>query len=293
MSGWGVNSEYAPLASVLLYRPDASIGNHRDPAAILHNAPIDHAGLMREFDTIIVTFEDLGIGVYQIDDAPLSSHPDFRFNMMYCRDLFLMTPFGAVVANMANKIRSTEPLYATRSLQALGCPILHSVSGTGRFEGADALWLDGATLLIGVGNRTNREGYTQVAAVLRSYGIACIPVPSCQTRTQHLLGSVQIVDRDLALVRNGIIDPELAAILQRHGVSLVSIPECPEVLRRQAMNIVTIAPRTVIMTSACPDTKKIYRAAGLTIAAELELTQLIAGAGGLACATGIVARSVT
>ena len=293
MSGWGVNSEYAPLASVLLYRPEASIGNHPDPAAILHNAPIDHAGLMREFDTIIVTFEDLGIVVNLIEGTPLSSNLDFRFNMMYCRDLFLMTPFGAIVANMSNTIRSAEQLYATRSLQALGCPILHTVSDTGRFEGADALWLDDTTLLIGVGNRTNREGYAQVACVLHSYGIACIPVPSCQTRTQHLLGSMQIVDRNLALVRNGIIDPELAIVLKRHGVTLVSIPECPEVLRRQAANIVTIAPRTVIMTSACPDTKKTYRAAGLTIAAELELTQLIAGAGGLACATGIVARSMT
>jgi N-dimethylarginine dimethylaminohydrolase len=102
---------------------------------------------------------------------------------------------------------------------------------------------------------------------------------------------VQIVDRNLALVRYEIIDPELIRFLKANGFAIVAIPENHEVMARQAMNIITIAPRTIVMTAGCPDTKRLYLNAGLKVAAEIEISQLINGAGGLACATGIIARA--
>lgn len=44
------------------------------------------------------------------------------------------------------------------------------------------------------------------------------------------------------------------------------------------------------MAAGCPETKQIYRNAGIEVVAELPILQLINGAGGLACATGILAR---
>jgi N-dimethylarginine dimethylaminohydrolase len=91
-------------------------------------------------------------------------------------------------------------------------------------------------------------------------------------------------------VRHEITDTQVIATLEAHGMTVVRIPENSEVQSRQAMNIVTVAPRTVVMTAGCPETRSLYESAGVTVAAELELTQLINGAGGLACATGILAR---
>jgi N-dimethylarginine dimethylaminohydrolase len=289
MTGGG-SSEYAPLSAVLLYRPGRDIGNHHNPASILHLAPIDHPALMREFDAVIAVYERLGIRVIMIDDTPLSGDRDYHWNMMYCRDLFFMTPQGAIIARMANDVRREEPQYAARALAGLDIPILHAVSAPGCFEGADALWLRDDTLLVGVGNRTNRDGFAQIAGALEPRGISCIAVPSHQTRTQHLLGSMQIVDRDLALVRTGIADPQVVAVLEQFGFTPVAVPEHPEVTGRQAMNIVTVAPGSIIMTADCPVTRELYRSAGLSIVAEPDITQLMNGAGGLACATGIVVR---
>jgi N-dimethylarginine dimethylaminohydrolase len=276
---------------VLLYAPDASIDNYPEPPRILHLRPIDHAALMREYAAVIAAFEAHGVTVTLIDPAPLDADQWRRYNMMYCRDLFFMTPRGAIVSEMANCVRAKEPLYAARTLAALGIPLLHTVSGEGRFEGADALWLRDDLVLVGVGNRTNREGYSQVRDVLAGQGVVCVALPSSQVTTQHLLGSVQIVDCNLALVRHQIIDPEVVRFLEEQHFSVARIPENREVRERQAMNIVTVAPRTVFMTAGCPETKELYLQAGLAIAAELELTQLINGAGGLACATGIVSRT--
>lgn len=290
MTAFGCNSEYAPLAAVLLYQPSPEVGSHPDPAAIQHLRPIDYSTSAREYAAIKYTFAALGIAAVEVDPAPLSTDQAYRYNMMYCRDLQFMTPAGAILASMANATRREEVRYAERTLVNHGIPVIGGVSGSGRFEGADALWLNERLVVVGVGHRTNGEGFEQVNHLLRELAVECVALPSRQTRTQHLLGSVQIVDRDLALMRSGICDPAVGKFLENAGFTVVEVPENEEVTERQAMNIVTIAPRTIIMTAGCHVTKALYRQAGLTIAAELEVSQLINGAGGLACATGILAR---
>jgi N-dimethylarginine dimethylaminohydrolase len=290
LTSWGANSEYAKLTRVLLYRPGQEIDGYPDSAGIQHLAPISYRNLMTEYDAIISTFTSLGVAVDLIDSSPLSADDWYRYNLMYCRDLFFMTPQGAILGKMANQTRAAEPAYAARALKTAGVPLLHAVDGAGIFEGADALWLREDLALVGVGHRTNQAGYEQVAAVLREQQVTCLSIPSYQTKTQHLLGTVQIVDQNLALVRHEITDPAVIRLLQEQGLTVVNIPERNEVLTQQAMNIVTIAPRTIIMTTGCPETRTQLENSGLTVAAELDLTQLMRGAGGLACATGIVAR---
>lgn len=288
---YGVNSEYAKLTSVILYRPGLDIADYPEPRRIQHLAPINHNSLMLEYDAITARFESLGITVNMIDPTSINDDRDYRYNMMYCRDLFLMTPYGAILANMANIGRRQEPLYAARTMKSLGIPLLHIVSGEGRFEGADALWLREDLVIVGVGNRTNHQGYLQIRDVLKQQGVDCVDLPSFQSITQHLLGSVQIVDGDSVLVRHEIIDPHIIHFLRENAFKVVPVPENREVIRRQAMNIVTIAPRSIIMTANCPETRALYQKAGINIVGELELTELINGAGGLACATGIMART--
>lgn len=292
MTPFCLNSEYKKLSAVMLYIPKSEINNYSDPAKILHIRPINHTELMLEFDHIIEAFESQGITVTLIDPTPIDNDIWYRYNMMYCRDLFFMTPQGAILANMAYGIRSKEPLYAARSLMAMAVPLLHRVSGDGRFEGADALWLRDDFVVVGVGNRTNLQGYEQIRGVLEKMGVHSVGLPSNQVTTQHLLGSVQIVDRNLALVRHEIIDSAVISFLEEQDFTVVKIPENIEVQKKQAMNIVTVAPRTIFMTADCPETKSLYIKAGLTIAAELDLTQLINGAGGLACASATVARNL-
>jgi len=287
---FGADTEYGRLSAVLLHVPGPEIGGHPDPASIQHLGPIQHPALVREFDHIIAAFRSLGIEVVLMDPAPLGPDRCYLYNLMYCRDLFFMTPQGAILANMANGTRSEEPLYAGRALESLGIPLLHAVCGEGRFEGADALWLRKDLVLVGVGNRTNYHGYQQIQSVLHAQGVECLPVPSYQTQTQHLLGTLQPVDRDMVLLRHEIADHDIARFLETRAFTVVRIPENREVQTRQAMNIVTAAPRTILMTAGCPETRMLFERAGLTIAAELELTQLMQGAGGLACAASILAR---
>jgi len=287
---FGLNSEYDRLTKVLLFQPGAAIDNHPDPQTIQHLAPINYLELSKQLTVVIDKFREIGIDVCiipKLDDPADCSN----YNMMFCRDLLFMTPAGAIMANMANETRRREVGHAARKLLVEKIPVLHTVSGAGRFEGADALWINKNLVAVGVGNRTNLAGYEQLKKILANIDIEAVALPSTQQTTQHLLGSVQIIARDLALVRTELVTPEVITFLASHGFRIVSIPENDEVQSRQAMNTVTVAPGKVVMTAGCPKTKRLYLDAGIEIIAELAISQLINGAGGLACATGTLARN--
>jgi N-dimethylarginine dimethylaminohydrolase len=212
-------------------------------------------------------------------------------NLMFVRDLFVNTRAGAVAARMASEVRAGEELYAAHALAGLALPIARSISGRGVLEGADALWLDRRNMLCGVGARTNPEGYRQLAQQLALQGVRSHAV-KLPRQVQHLLGILQLVDRDLALVRTELAPAALLTRLKRAGIRVVSVPELAEVTEGQGMNIVTVRPRTIVMPEGCPRLESLYRASGLRIAGRIAIPELLKGAGGIACATGILAREV-
>lgn len=288
---FGFRSEFARLDSVLLHRPGPEIEKVRDPERVLHLRPISRAGIDREYEGILRMFEGLGVETRLIEPT-LAAAEDHAclLNMMYVRDLFFMAPGGAVLARMAYPVRRGEPPHAAGALEAMGVPVAAAVEEPGTFEGADALWVDRSLVAVGVGNRTNREGFEQLRKLLRADGVECVPLPP-PGRTQHLLGAVQLVGEGRALVRTDLAGGAVTEFLRERGIEIIEVPESDEVRERQAMNVVVAEPGRVIMPSGCPRTRELYERAGLAVAAEVELGQLVNGGGGLACATGIIARA--
>ena len=124
---------------------------------------------------------------------------------------------------------------------------------------------------------------------LRKQGVKCARVPA-PVGVLHLLGALQFVDSGLALVRTELVDAKIIGLLKKNKIIIVPIPESREIKAKYAMNFVTVAPKIIIMPAECPRTKRIYEDAGIKILAEVPSTQLGNGAGGLACATGVLLR---
>ncbi|OGS38705.1 MAG: hypothetical protein A2506_02800 [Elusimicrobia bacterium RIFOXYD12_FULL_66_9] len=286
---WRVDSEYRRLEAIVLHRPGAEIGMIREPNKIQHLARIETAALAVEFRRIAAAFRKLGVKVYEIEHAFEGRPWPRKHNLMFVRDLFLNTPEGAIVSRMASVVRAGEEKHAARTLADLGIPILRTISGRGLFEGADALWLDARTVLCGVGNRTNAEGFRQLRETLGAQGVETFAV-ELPRGIQHLLGILQVVDSHLALLRCELASKKIAAFLKRKAIRVVPVRETDETRQRQGMNIVTAAPRTILMPQGCPELKRQYLKAGIRVAAELDIRQLLRGAGGLACAVGILSR---
>ena len=283
-------SETAPLRAVLLHSPGPEVSAVKDPAEALYERPIDHARLAEEFAGISRMYAGLGIEVLGMKPAPgPADDPRSLLNLMYARDLFFMTPRGAVLSRMALPVRRGEIVYARAALESAGVPILCAIEAPATFEGADALWVREDLVAVGVGKRTNAEGFAQLQKALAGDGVRCVALPP-PARTQHLLGGVQLVGEGRVLVRPGIAEPAVAAFLRERGLVIVEVPEGDEVRSRQAMNVVVTGPGEVVMPAGCPRTRRLYEGAGLRVVGETGIAELVKGGGGLACATGIVRR---
>ncbi|GAA2405189.1 hypothetical protein GCM10010191_11240 [Actinomadura vinacea] len=286
------DSEYARLRDVVLAPPDPALISPEDPDRVLHLRPLDFGAVHRELLDAAAGFQELGIAVHFLETGRRTRPDDGPWhNLMFVRDLFFMTPQGAIVSRMGSSVRAGEERYAARTLAELEVPVLRTIAGNGTFEGADALWIAADTLLVGTGNRTNAEGLRQVAESLTPSGVT-VAGTVLPKRIQHLLGILQPVDRDLAVVRRELVGPRLRGILRDLGVSLIELDEDAEIGRAQAMNFVTIAPRTVVMAADAPETRRRLEQEGITVAGQVRIDELRKAAGGLACATGILSRDL-
>ncbi|MGZ3787482.1 MAG: dimethylarginine dimethylaminohydrolase family protein [Bacteriovorax sp.] len=286
-SSYKTDSEYGELKAVLLYSPGKEVHQIKVPDRFQHLKKIDQKKMAKEFALIKRAFERENVLVFQINPHFFADTPPV--NLMYVRDLFWNGKEGSILARMGSLIRAGEEKYAATALSLLSIPILSSIHQKGLFEGADLLWLNSKTLLCGIGNRTNKEALKQIQEVMKKEKIKIVPVV-LPKKVQHLLGMLQIVDRKKALIRSDIAPKKLIEILKKEKFSLVHVSETDEVINRQGMNIVTIRPNEIFMPKDCPELNRLYKKNKIKVLAELEITQLLAGAGGLACATGIIAR---
>lgn len=287
----GCDAEWAPLRAAMLVLPGESWPAPDDWNAAQLLEPVDFAALRVELLALAAVLRGLGVEVV-VGEAAAGRGPSGAplYNACFVRDQFLMTPEGAVVGRMGSWARAGEERLASALLTAYGVPVLRTVRGDGSFEGADALWIRPDLVAIGTGNRTNRSGAEQVRDLLAAQGVACrlVPLPRA---TQHLLGLVQLVGPDLAVVRGQLAPPELLAVLRDAGVGVVIVEEGPAV-RGQAMNFVPVDERKVVMVDGWPDFGDRLARAGIEVCTTVACPQLVMAAGGLACATGILRRAL-
>ncbi|WP_404954587.1 dimethylarginine dimethylaminohydrolase family protein [Streptomyces sp. 147326] len=279
----GYRSEVAPLRTVLLAWPPDSIAAVTDAREQLMTTPVDLGRLRDQTEAVAAAYRSHGVDVHVF--RPPSGAPP---NVIFQRDLFLVTPQGAVVGRTASRQRRGEERYATTALAGAGIPILHTVRGTGTFEGADALWVDDQTLVVGCGFRTNGSGARAVAQVLREQGADVVPVP-LGPGVQHLLGSVVFVGHRRAVLRASAATEPLREVLRARDYELLEFEDDEEVVYGRSLNVVTLRPGKVLMPDGCPRTRRRLEARGLEVVV-VGVGEYVKAAGALGCLTGILER---
>jgi arginine deiminase len=282
---WGVRSEWERLQAVLLHAPGPELEAVTNPDAALMKERPDADRAAREHGALAELYRAAGVDVHFVDPPGRSAATP---NLMYVADLFFMTPEGAILARPAGEARSGEERWVQRRLADLGVPILRAVGGRGSFEGADAMWLDRETVLLGRGLRTNEEGLRQVAGVLEALGVEVL-VEDLPPGTMHLMGQLRILDRDLAFVRRGRFSEAGIGALRERGYEVLFFPDEDEMERGFAENVVTLGPRRVVMPEGCPRTRRAYEAEGVRCRT-VRLVEIPKAAGGIGCLSGILRR---
>jgi N-dimethylarginine dimethylaminohydrolase len=206
---WGCDNDVGPLRSVLMHRPGhefdvidptkkiADTGSYGDLDAGWYwqsDRLASLTDLQAQHDSLAETLRAEGVEVIY-----LTGVSDGRFKSVYTRDSSFAVKGGAIVGRLAPRMRHGEELAVTRTLAALGMPILRTVHGTGMVEGGSFAWLNSKTAVIGRGIRVNDDGVAQVADVLKYQGVDLVVVDLCGYDI-HIDGHFLMVDVDLALI---------------------------------------------------------------------------------------------
>lgn len=170
LEDWGIDSEYGLLRDVLL-GPVETFG-HMDNSAFssiyretaLTGRPWDHQAAMRQYREMCDAYEEAGVNIHTL---PADEHLNYG---VYARDSSFMTPWGAVITQMANPRRRGEYSAAIRFYMQAGIPIYDMVSA-GNFEGGDFHIVEPGAVLIGyTGLRCEEVSARQIGAWVEKEG---------------------------------------------------------------------------------------------------------------------------
>ncbi len=286
MKSYGAQSMITPLKRVLVRRPDAAFGN-ADPARWHYTAPINLADAQREHDALCVMLRRAGAEVVYHDEA-LPEHADSIFVF----DPALVTDHGAILMQMGKRLRQGEEAAMAKMFEKLEVPILARLSGEAHGEAGDMLWLDGRTLVVGQGFRTNAEAARQIRAALAPHGISVmtaeLPYYTGPEACLHLLSVISIVDSGVAVVYRPLLPVPLFLELERRGMRLVDVPD--EEFLTQGPNVLATAPGECIMLERNPVTRQRLIEAGCEVTTYKGDELSFKAEGGATCLTRPILR---
>ena len=285
-SACGIDSEWRPLKAVLLHCPGEELHSSRDDhEAVQMLAPVDLGRAREEHQAMADTYRALNVDVHDV--APRQPCPP---NLMFCADLFVMTPEGAILARPASTVRAGEEREVARRLADLGIPILKTLSGEAVFEGADLMWIDARTAIVGRGLRTNDAAIAQLQALLAELGVELVAVDS-PFGIMHFMSLLRIVDRDLAICWPRRTPYHCVRLLEAHGYEVRFPPFVDDAQSYRGINFVTLGPRRILMVDGLPEVRGWFEKMGVECLVT-PTDELTLAAGNVGCLTGVLRREM-
>jgi N-dimethylarginine dimethylaminohydrolase len=283
----GIDSEWRRLKSVLLHCPGEELkASLDDPEAVQMLDKVDLGRAREEHLAMVETYRDQGVEVCFVEpEQPCQP------NLMFCADLFVMTPQGAILARPASTVRAGEERQLARRLAELGVPILKTLTGEATFEGADLMWVDAGNAIVGRGLRTNDAAIAQLRSLLAELGVELSAVDS-PFGIMHFMSLLRIVDRDLAICWPRRTPHQCVRLLQERGFDVRFPPFVDDAASYRGINFVTLGPRRILMVDGLPEVRRWFEDMGIEclVTPTDELTR---AAGNVGCLTGVLQREMT
>ncbi len=252
-----------------------------------YTSPPDFSRAVDEYDRFVEILKSFDIEIHflpQTDTVGLDS--------IYVRDAAILCDKGAILCSMGKAARRSEPAALEPAFRSLGIPIHGAITGEGRLEGGDVVWLGERTLAVGRGYRSNDEGIRQLRELLGDCIDELIVVPLPHWRGPgdvfHLMSIISPIDLDLALVYSPLMPVQFRETLLARGFELIEVPDSE--FETIGCNVLTVAPRKCVMLAGNPQTRSLLEAAGVEVVDYEGKEISVKGAGGPTCLTRPLGR---
>ncbi len=284
-NNWGTLKKVAVRSVASAFVSDAKIDAewkdlnfHSRPN--LENALKEYAVIEKALKATGAEVIDLGVG----DGLTLDS--------LYTHDALIITPKGLVRPRMGKPQRREEAAVNGAVVEKLGFPIAGEITGDGKIEGGDLVWIDRHTLLAGVGYRTNVEGVRQLQAICGSdVNVMWFDMPHYKGKSDvfHLMSCLSPLDKDLAVVYQPLMAGRLIEFLQSRGIKFVDVPDSE--FETMACNVLALGPRHAMMVAGNPLTEQRMHDAGVKVEVIEGYDICRKGEGGPTCMTRPLVRA--
>jgi len=292
MKNFGCQSMYAPIRRMALKHPRQAFIDQKNLEAqwqsLFYFGCPDFENSLAEYEKFLGILEQFD---FEIHFAP--EDETTGLDSIYVHDPLVISERGAILCSMGKAARAPEPAAAEKYLAEMGVPVIGKITGDGKLEGGDVLWVGERTLAVGQGFRTNAEGLRQLRVFLDDAVDEIFPVQlPYWTGPQdclHLLSFISIVDEDLAVVYSRLMPVPFREWLLEHGFNFVEVPD--EEYDSLGCNVLAVAPRKCVMLAGNPVTKKRLEEAGAQVWTYEGNDISFKGTGGPTCLTRPILRA--
>ena len=259
LTDWGVNSEYGLLRDVLLgpadnfrWLPTSSISK----ATLQSGDTFDSQRAVSQHREMVDAYESAGVTVHMLEADEALPY------QVFARDSSFMTPFGAVVCQMAQWWRRGEYAPVIRFYQGVGIPIYDMITA-GSFEGGDFDVIEPGCVLIGYcGERTQEQSARQVAGWFEAEGWEVRLAPIAEHYV-HIDLMVCMLAEKLAAVCLDTTDPAIVDWLKAKKIEIVPV-DYPTTMQL-GCNVVALGGDRVLSTALNTDLNARLRAHGFEV----------------------------
>ncbi len=280
LADWGVDSEYGVLRDVLLGPAETFHWMEENAAyssivrdSLRKGHRFDKQVAMRQHREMVEAYNDAGVEVHTLPADETTCY------QVYARDSSVMTPYGAVICQMANPRRRGEYASCIRFYQSKDIPIYDMVSA-GNFEGGDFNIIEPGCVLIGyTGFRCEEVSAKQVGGWFEKEGweVKYAPIDSFYV---HIDLMVVMLAEKLAAVCLDTTEPEIVDWLKAKKIEIVSVSF--QDTMALGCNVMALGKDRVLSPAHSKDLNAKLRARGFTVY-DPEMTMFTRAGGGIHC----------
>lgn len=281
MPKWNFSSEADVLRDVLLGPPEGFQWMGLENAAwsslvrdtLRRGYNFDKQLAMRQHREMVSAYEEAGVTCHFL---PLDEYNPYQ---VYARDSSFMTPYGAVICQMANPRRRGEYAACLRFYLEHDIPIYDMIS-SGNFEGGDFNIIGERTALVGFTNHRSEEiAARQVAGWMIDEGWDIQYAPIDQFYV-HIDLMVCMLNKHCAAVCLETTEDDVVNWLKAQKIEI--IPANFKETMALGCNVVALGKDRVLSTAGAKDLNAKMRAAGFTVY-DPDMTMFTWAGGGVHC----------
>jgi N-dimethylarginine dimethylaminohydrolase len=281
MKNWGMTSEAGTLTDVLLGPVEGFrwIGEENAQWSSLCRDTLrkgykfDKQVAVRQHREMVDAYHEAGVTTHFL---PLDEHNPYQ---VYARDSSFMTPYGAVICQLANPRRRGEYAACMRFYMEKGIPIYDLVS-SGNFEGGDFNMVGDKAVLLGyTDHRSEYVAAKQIADwfVAEGFEIKWAPIDQFYV---HIDLMVCMLNEHCAAVCLETTEDDVIDWLKQRKIEI--IPASFKETMALGCNVVALGKDRILSTAGAKDLNKKLKAAGFKVL-DPDMTMFTWAGGGVHC----------